>query len=102
MRENSTTIANLPLIFDSIREALAGMEKQNIKVTLADVIDRIGSDMARVVRITQGDGGTMAELHEAAWSMAILCVLQFSLVHEDIVERAVSRLSAPPHSRTVH
>ncbi|MBO1328535.1 hypothetical protein OQ496_09350 [Acetobacter suratthaniensis] len=101
MSRRERTLVNLPVIFDSMSKALAAMEQENIKWSLSDVIDRIGADMARIVGITQGDGGTMADLQTAAWSMAVASVLHFSMVQENI-EHTMQQLPVTPHNRTIH
>ncbi|MDE7547233.1 hypothetical protein PY793_04435 [Acetobacter fabarum] len=84
MSGSCTAVVNLPAIFESMGEALDDMAKKNPTLSLASVIDRIGEDMAQIVSITQGNGGMMKELHDAAWSLAVVSVLHFSMVQASI------------------
>ena len=101
MSGRCTTVVNLPAIFESMGEALDEMARENPTLSLASVIDRIGEDMAQIVSITQGNGGMMKELHDAAWSLAVVSVLHFSMVQANI-EHTMRLLPVNLNKGTMH
>lgn len=101
MSGSFTTVVNLPAIFESMGEALDDMAKKNPTLSLASVIDRISEDMAQIVGITQGNGGMMKELHDAAWSLAVASVLHFSMVQANI-EHTMRLLPVNLNKGTMH